>query len=90
MTKAQLIEKVAQSGGFTKKQTAQILDLAMDTVIEALTQGESVHLAGFCNISVKEKAAYTGRNPKTGETIEVPASRKVVFASSKTLKDKLN
>lgn len=90
MTKAQLIEKVALAGGFTKKQTAQILDLAMDTVIETLHRGEDVQLSGFCHISVKEKAAYTGRNPKTGTTIEVPASRKVVFAPSKALKDKLN
>lgn len=89
MTKAQLIEKVASEGGFTKKQTAQILELAMDTVMEALRGGEDVQLAGFCHISVKKKAAYTGRNPKTGETIEVPASRKVVFAPSKALKDKL-
>jgi nucleoid DNA-binding protein len=89
MKKAQLIEQIALKGGFTKKQTAQMLDLAMDTIVEALAQGESVHLAGFCNISVKEKAAYTGRNPKTGEAIEVPTSRKVVFAPSKALKDKL-
>lgn len=90
MTKAQLIERVALDGGFTKKQTAQMLDLAMDTVIAALRCGEDVQISGFCHISVKEKAAYTGRNPKTGATVEVPASRKVVFAPSKALKDKLN
>ncbi len=90
MTKAQLIEKVALGGGFTKKQTAQILELAVDTVVDALSCGEDVQISGFCHISVKEKAAYTGRNPKTGETVEVPASRKVVFAPSKALKDKLN
>ena len=89
MKKAQLVELVALKGGFTKKQTAQMLDLAIDTVIEALAQGDSVQLTGFCNISVKEKAAYKGRNPKTGETVEVPTSHKVVFAPSKALKDKL-
>ena len=90
MTKTQLIDKIAKENELTKKQAAQIVDSVFDAMEEALIAGESVQIFGFGAFAVKEKAAYTGRNPRTGEAVEIAASRKVSFSPSKALKDKLN
>lgn len=90
MTKNQIIELVAKQTGMTKKSVAEVLDAVAVTVDNALVAGESVQIAGFGSFSVKQKDAYTGRNPKTGEPVEIAASRRVTFSASKTLKDKLN
>lgn len=90
MTKNQIIEQVAQATGMTKKSVAEVFDAISATVDNALVAGETVQIAGFGAFSVKEKAAYTGRNPRTNEPVEIPASRRVTFSASKTLKDKLN
>ena len=90
MTKNQIIEQVAKETGMTKKSVAEVLDAASKAVDSALVAGESVQIAGFGIFSVKQKDAYTGRNPKTGEPVEIAASRRVVFLPGKTLKDKIN
>ena len=90
MTKTQLIEKITKENEMTKKQVTETLDALITAMEEALVAGETVQIAGFGAFSVKEKAAYTGRNPRTNEPVEIPASRRVNFAASKTLKDKLN
>ena len=90
MTKNQIIELVAKQTGMTKKNVAEVLDAVAVTVDNALVAGESVQIAGFGIFSVKQKDAYTGRNPKTGAPVEIAASRRVTFSASKTLKDKLN
>lgn len=90
MTKNQIIDLVAKETGLTKKNVAEVYEAIAKTVDNALVAGESVSLSGFGIFSVKEKAAYTGRNPRTGEAVTIPASRRVSFSASKTLKDKLN
>ncbi len=90
MTKNQIIDVVAKETGLTKKSVAEVYEAIAKTVDNALVAGESVSLSGFGIFTVKEKAAYTGRNPRTGEAVTIPASRRVTFSASKTLKDKLN
>ena len=90
MTKTQLIEKIAKENELTKKQVAEIVDAWIAAVENTLAEGESVQIAGFGAFAVKEIAAHMGRNPRTNEAVEIPASRRVTFSASKTLKDKLN
>lgn len=90
MTKTQLIEKIAKENEWTKKQVAEIVDAWIAAVEGTLAAGEGVQIAGFGSFAVKEIAAHTGRNPRTNEAVEIPASRRVTFSASKTLKDKLN
>ena len=90
MTKTQLIDKIAKENELTKKQVAAVVDAVFDTMGDALVAGDAVQIFGFGAFAVKEKAAYTGRNPRTGEPVEIAASRKVNFSASKALKDKLN
>ncbi len=90
MTKNQIIDQVAKQTGMTKKAVAEVVEALGNVVDNALVAGETVQIAGFGAFTVKEKAAYTGRNPRTNEAVEIPASRRVSFSASKTLKDKLN
>lgn len=90
MTKTQLIEKIAKDNDLTKKQVSEIVDAALTAVTETLASGENIQIAGFGSFSVKEFAAHTGRNPRTNEAVEIPASRRVTFSAGKGLKDKLN
>ena len=90
MTKTQLIDQIAQNSEMTKKQAGEALDAVVSAMAQSLLAGEELRLAGFGSFSVKTVAARTGRNPRTNETVEIPASRRVTFSASKTLKDKLN
>lgn len=90
MTKTQLIEKIAKENEMTKKQVTEVVDAWIAAVEDTLAAGDSVQIAGFGAFTVKEIAAHTGRNPRTNEAVEIPASRRVTFSASKTLKDKLN
>ena len=90
MTKTQLIEKAAKDSGLTKKQVAEAYDALLAAFNETVAGGESVQIAGFGTFAVKTRAARQGRNPRTNETIEVPASRYVAFSAGKALKDKVN
>ncbi len=90
MTKTQLIDKIAQESDLTKKQVAQTVDATIAAIEAALIAGESVQFLGFGTFAVKEIAAHNGRNPRTGETVEIAASRRATFTASKALKDKLN
>ncbi len=90
MTKNQIIDQIAKQTGMTKKAVAEVVEALGNVVDNALVAGEAVQIAGFGAFTVKEKAAYTGRNPRTNEAVEIPASRRVSFSASKTLKDKLN
>ncbi len=90
MTKNQIIDQVAKETGMTKKSVAEVFDAISATIDNTLIAGEAVQIAGFGTFTVKEKAAYTGRNPRTNEPVEIAASRRVTFSASKTLKDKLN
>ena len=87
MNKVTLIEKIADKSGLTKKQAESALKAFIDSVTEALKDGDKVQLMGFGTFEVKERAARTGRNPSTGETIEIPASKTPTFKAGKGLRD---
>jgi DNA-binding protein HU-beta len=87
MTKAELVSKIAAEGGITKAQAEKALDGFVAAVTGALTTGEKVSLVGFGTFSVGERAGREGRNPRTGEKINIPASRVVKFKAGKTLSE---
>ena len=90
MNKSELIERVAAATGKTKKEAGQVVDAVLETIAEALKRGEKVSLVGFGNFEVRERAARTGRNPQTGETIRIEASRVPAFKPGKQLKEAVN
>jgi DNA-binding protein HU-beta len=87
MTKTELIAITAEKAGMTKKDAEKAVSVALDAIAAELAAGNRVQLAGFGIFETKTRAARTGRNPKTKETIEIPASTSVTFKASKTLKD---
>jgi len=89
MNKATLIAQIAEKSGIERKQAEKALDAFVDTVTSALKEGDKVQLVGFGSFEVKERAAHSGRNPATGETIEIQASKSPVFKPGKTFKDAL-
>jgi DNA-binding protein HU-beta len=89
MNKATLIQQIAEKSGLERKQAEKALDAFVDVVTSALKAGDKVQLVGFGSFEVKERAAHSGRNPATGDTIEIPASKSPVFKAGKTFKDAL-
>ncbi len=88
MTKAELVQKIhAKSGLATKVQTEATLDAVVDVLIEALQQGESVTFTGFGSFKVIHRAPRKGRNPRTGQEIDIPAAKAVKFTPGKLLKE---
>ena len=87
MNKAELIAAVAERAGLSKKDSESAVTAALDVITAALEDGEKVQLVGFGSFEVKSRAARTGRNPKTKEPIEIPASKVPVFKAGKVLKD---
>ena len=90
MNKVQLVEAVAAAGKLTKKDAEVAVKAVTDSIVEALKNGEKVQLVGFGTFEVKEKAARECRNPRTGETVKVPATKRPVFTAGKALKDSVN
>ena len=90
MNKTQLIEAVAAKTDLTKKQAEAAVNATIASVIEALKAGDKVQLVGFGTFEVKERAARTGRNPQTGATIEIAASKAPAFSAGKEFKDAVN
>ena len=90
MKKTELINQIAKNAGLTKKQAAAAFDACMSGIVNALVAGEGVQISGFGIFNVKDVPAHTGRNPRTNETLEIEASRRVTFAAGKTLKEKIN
>jgi len=88
MNKAELVEIVANSTN-TKKEAQEIVDSILDAIKRSLKKKEDVALAGFGTFKVKQTKARTGRNPKTGESISIPAKKKVAFRPAKDLKESL-
>jgi len=86
---AELIEHTASETGVEKGAVKKVLDAVLDCVIEAAKKGEEVNLPGFGKFKVKDGPARQGRNPATGETIEIAASRKLSFSPAKPVKDAL-
>ena len=87
MNKTELVAAVAEKTGMSKKDSEKAVNAAFDSITEALAAGEKVQLVGFVAFEVKERNARVGRNPKTKETIEIPASRVASFKVGKALKD---
>lgn len=90
MNKTELIKAVAEKSGVAQNVAGDVVNALVDVVVEALADGQEVALVGFGTFKVSERAARTARNPQTGETIEIAASKAPTFKVSKALKDKLN
>ncbi len=90
MNKSQLVEKISENADISKAAATKALDAFIETVGEALKSGDSVALVGFGTFVVRERASRSGRNPQTGETIEIAASKQPAFKAGKALKDSVN
>lgn len=90
MNKNDLVAAVAEAAGLTKADAAKAVDAVFDTVTVSLKKGKEVRLVGFGTFSVVSRKATTGRNPRTGETIKIAASKQPKFKAGKGLKDAVN
>lgn len=89
MNKGELIDAVAEKAGITKKQADAVLTAATETIIEAVANGDKVTLVGFGSFERRSRSERTGRNPKTGEEMLIPATRVPGFSAGKLFKDKV-
>lgn len=87
MNKTDLINAVAEQSELSKKDAGKAVEALFDTILNSLKNGDKVQLIGFGNFEVRDRAARTGRNPQTGEEIEIPASKVPAFTAGKVLKD---
>ena len=87
MNKNELVAKVADQSGLSKKDAEKALAAVIDTITAALVAGDKVQLVGFGSFETKQREARTGRNPRSGETIEIPAASLPAFKAGKALKD---
>jgi len=87
VNKMDLVASVAEKTDLTKKETEKVVSAVLDSIEEALAQGDKVQLVGFGTFEIRERAARVGRNPRTGEEIEIAATRVPVFKAGKGLKD---
>ncbi len=90
MNKSELIDSIATKAGVTKAVAGSMLDAALGSITEALVAGDSVAILGFGNFKVSERAARTGKNPATGEPLEIAAAKVAKFTPGKALKDAVN
>ena len=90
MNKTELVAAVAAKTGLTKKDAERVVSTTIETITETLVKGEKVQISGFGNFEVKAREARVGRNPRTKETIQIPATRLPVFKASKALKDSIS
>ena len=90
MNKTELIAAAAEQTGLTKKDTEKVINATLDAITAALVKGDKVQVSGFGIFEVKEREARTGRNPRTGEPMEIAASKNPAFKASKTLKDAID
>ena len=90
MNKTELVANVAEKAGLTKKDAEKALGAVIESIEEALVEGDKIQLIGFGTFEVKDRAARTGRNPQTGKEIKIATSRNPVFKAGKALKDAVN
>ncbi|CAM4075031.1 HU family DNA-binding protein [Vreelandella rituensis] len=90
MNKSELIEAIAASADIPKAAATRALDAMVESVTDSLKKGDSVSLVGFGTFTIKERAARTGRNPQTGQPIEISAAKVPSFKAGKALKDAVN
>jgi DNA-binding protein HU-beta len=90
MTKNELAERIGQRMGMSASQARQVVETTIEVVSDELAAGGEVALAGFGKFSVSNRAARQGRNPSTGQTIQIPASKAAKFSAASALKKRLN
>ena len=90
MNKSELINAISESSDLTKADSGRALDATIASITESLKNGEPVTLIGFGTFEVRDRAARTGRNPRTGESIQIKASKNPAFKAGKALKDAVN
>ncbi|ACH39009.1 MULTISPECIES: integration host factor subunit alpha [Citrifermentans] len=90
MTKADIVEKIYEKVGFSKKESAELVETVFDLIKTTLEEGDKIKIAGFGNFVVKEKADRRGRNPQTGEEITIVARKILTFKPSQVLKSAIN
>jgi DNA-binding protein HU-beta len=90
VNKNDLIAELADRTGLSKTDATKAVDCVFDTITESLKKGDEVRLVGFGTFTVSARAATEGRNPRTGETIQIPASKQPKFKAGKGLKDSVN
>lgn len=90
MTKQDLVDKIAEATGLNKKDSTTALNATLDVIKDTLVAGDKIQLIGFGTFEVHERAARTGRNPQTGETMTIAASKAPAFKAGKALKDAVN
>ena len=90
MTKADLIEEIYLKVGFSKKESREVVEKVFDLIKSTLQEGEAIKIAGFGNLVVQNKAARRGRNPQTGEEIEISSRKILTFKPSQVLKGVIN
>ncbi|NJR51120.1 MAG: HU family DNA-binding protein [Leptolyngbyaceae cyanobacterium CSU_1_3] len=89
MNKGELVDAIAQKADVTKKEADAILTAMLDTILETVATGDKVSLVGFGNFEVRDRQAREGRNPKTGETMQIPATRVPAFSAGKSFKERV-
>ena len=89
MTKADLVDAIYERVGFSKKESARIVELVFDIIKDTLEKGEKIKISGFGNFVVRDKRSRIGRNPQTGEEIEISARRVLTFKPSQVLRNAL-
>jgi integration host factor subunit alpha len=90
MTKADLVENIYEKVGFSKKESAEIVELVFEIIKQTLERGEKIKIAGFGNFVVRDKKSRRGRNPQTGQEIRISARKVLTFKPSQVLKNTLN
>lgn len=90
MTKADIVEALYEKVGFSKKEAADLVELVFDTLKSTLGQGQKIKISGFGNFVVREKRSRVGRNPQTGQSIEISARRVLTFRPSQVLRSEVN
>ena len=90
MNKQELISQVAETSGLTKADASRAVDSVFDTITSTLSSGSEVRLTGFGTFTTSQRKATTGRNPRTGATIQIPASTQPKFRPGKSLRDAVN
>ena len=90
MTKADLVETIYEKIGFSRKESAEIVDLVFDLMKETLESGQKIKISGFGNFLVRQKRSRKGRNPQTGSEIQITARRVLTFKPSQVLRKALN
>jgi integration host factor subunit alpha len=87
MTKADIVERIYKEAGFSKKEAAELVDMVFKIIKDTLAKGEKVKISGFGNFSIRDKATRVGRNPQTGQAMEISARRVLTFKPSQILKE---